>query len=346
MVHGLSTISVLFGREETDTILKAELLPANSTWTRIIPSDILIMGRLLDPTRVAHQGWSWRLGLGLPLIPVILILSRTTLADGVLPILPIVFFATHRDGREQLDLAHWPPSASMTLAALPYLRGVYNELFERAFGEKLRRWAREIQPRSGAAGREGHDGDEEDEAGEGQPVDDMGDGDLVMAINLEVDILEEGDAENEAHDHPRPAPNMPPHEQARDGPVPPAEDGAPAAQPQQHHVQHANNVLISTGQIARKIVGALVFPLISSAMGTFLKHILPESWTTSSAGWGRRPGGLLQTRWGRNIVGGCLFVVLKDALIVYARWKQAQTHRHRRVLDFDKKRKVYSLRGG
>ena len=47
----------------------------------------------------------------------------------------------------------------------------------------------------------------------------------------------------------------------------------------------------------------------------------------------------MQEKWGRSLVGGCLFVVLKDAVMLYVRWKMAQMHRGRRVLDFDRKKK-------
>jgi hypothetical protein len=38
-----------------------------------------------------------------------------------------------------------------------------------------------------------------------------------------------------------------------------------------------------------------------------------------------------------------LFIVLKDALVLYCRWKLAQTHRQRRIMDYDKKTKEYTL---
>ena len=338
LVHGLNTIHLLFGQEDAEQILHRELRLHRPTWTGSIPDDVLLIARFMSPT--AASSWSWRLGLGLPLIPIILILSRTTLADSILPILPVIFFATQTGPRERSNLTHWPPTPAMTLAVLPYIRGAYNELFQRIFGEKLRRWAKEVQPRGGESGRERQDGNnEQGDVGGNEVVNDVGDGELLMAINLEVDLVEEVNGGQENH-QAGPVPDIPPQAaqgQAQNGPVP-AADAVPV-QPQ-HHVQHANNLVISTGQIAKKVLGALVFPLISSVMGTALKQILPQSWTTP--GLGRRSTGLLQTRWGRNIIGGCLFVVLKDAITVYARWKQAQTHRQRRVLDYDKRRKVHT----
>ena len=333
LLHGLNTVYVLFGKEDADQILSRGFRAGTNRWVDSMPNSIQTMARFFTPSAASFGGWNWRLGLGLPLIPVILVLSRTNLADSVLPILPIIFFATQTHERERLDLTHWPPSAAMTLAVLPYLRGAYNELFERTFGERLKKWAKEVQRKSGDVAEDGRDENAQQGEGPGaEPADEFREGDLMIGINLEVDIVEEGDGE----DVVPPALDAPP--QAGLGQAPEAA-ALPANVPAQPPaIQHANNLVISTGQIARKIIGALMFPLISSAMGSFLKHILPESWTTGTFVSGKRPSGLLQTRWGRNIIGGCLFVVLKDAVTVYARWKHAQSHRHRRVLNYDKRK--------
>jgi hypothetical protein len=98
---------------------------------------------------------------------------------------------------------------------------------------------------------------------------------------------------------------------------------------------------IYPADIASTIMGALFFPAISSLMGDLLKHTLPKKWvmkavlTMSSRRVKTLPAtGLLQEKWGRSIVGGCLFVVLKDALILYVKWKRARDHGKRRVLDY------------
>lgn len=48
--------------------------------------------------------------------------------------------------------------------------------------------------------------------------------------------------------------------------------------------------------------------------------------------------GLLQEKWGRSLVGGMMFVVLKDALILYVKWKRARDQGKRRVLDYDRRK--------
>jgi hypothetical protein len=78
-------------------------------------------------------------------------------------------------------------------------------------------------------------------------------------------------------------------------------------------------------------MGALFFPTISSVIGELLKVTLPKDWVF-------KRGGLLQEKWGRSIVGGCLFVVLKDALVLYCKWKKARDFGKKRVLDYVGKR--------
>lgn len=99
--------------------------------------------------------------------------------------------------------------------------------------------------------------------------------------------------------------------------------------------------------VASTVMGALFFPAISSLMGDLLKHTLPKTWVTKpflldiiASPMKKRvlpATGLLQEKWGRSLVGGCLFVVLKDALILYVKWKRARDQGKRRVLDYHPK---------
>jgi hypothetical protein len=101
-------------------------------------------------------------------------------------------------------------------------------------------------------------------------------------------------------------------------------------------------IMADTSSLGQSIMGALAFPSVAAGMGGLLSYMLPTSWLDSSNIVGGRPG-LLRTRWGRSVIGGCLFVVLKDALVLYCRWRLAKTHRQRRILDFDKKTKQYMV---
>ncbi|KAI9844744.1 MAG: hypothetical protein M1837_005277 [Sclerophora amabilis] len=349
-IYGVNTIYIIFGEEEASRILGhgAQQPIQDSAGGAPSPtSNFWILFRNLTPF-AAYHGWSWRLGIGLPVIPAALVLSRTTLADYMLPVLPIIFFATQSPEWENLDLVEWQPSPAMSLAVLPYLRGAYNELYERCFGERERRWIKEVQPHhDGAQDDDGAHGDAGQVGGAGE-AQDVNEDDIVMELNLEVDVIEEevgGGAGNENAN-----PERQPQQHEGNGHVDENAQAVPVdpVAAQQNPGQRANNIMISTSHLADTVLGALLFPAISAAMGGLLKLSLPRSWTTpppsvlekgrrvSSAVSGGGLTSILQARWGRSIVGGCLFVVLKDALVLYYRWKMAQSHRNRRVLDYDR----------
>lgn len=86
--------------------------------------------------------WTWRLGIGLPLIPFVLIASRIRLFDSVLPVLPVVFFC-------HTDPLHFtlPPSPQITLAVLPYVRSFYNAMWQRYVAAHEARWIKETTPK-------------------------------------------------------------------------------------------------------------------------------------------------------------------------------------------------------
>ena len=297
--HGISTIYAVFGMEDAQ--------------------------RILD--EVPHMSTT-KLLVGVPSIPVLLILARTKVADNILPVIPIVFLAAGRSTLTDVDL--WPPSAAMTIAALPYIRSAYNLIYEGLFGEQEKRWLKEIQPRAG-------ENDTDNGAGVGGQGGNNVQGEeqhLLMELDVEVDLFEEA-AEGGNEQIPQPQAPVGAAE------APANQEGAPQNQQQQAPnppplAQRHNNLIISTGHIADTVLGALLFPTVSAAMGAILKAALPLSWTTPSVSSYKGRSGLLQTRWGRTIIGGCLFVVLKDTVVLYSRWKLAQSHRKRRILNYDR----------
>jgi hypothetical protein len=358
---GTHTIYQIFGTQDALQILA----PLYEKPDMRITSPVLRM--------LMHLAQHWRLDLGLPLIPTVLVASRTTFADSFLPFLPLIFFASSGQPGDELMQLQWPPSAAFSFAALPYLRGFYNAFYDRVCLPKEQQWLKEIQPRAGTedaadaqlADDPDHDHDHHDH-----------DHEEVNEVEIEVDFDIFGDwnggggADHHDHDHDHA------HVQAPGRPIdaPPLEDdempalievaAAPApnvplqpAQPRRQRVRRERNIAFSTTSLADTILGALIFPSIAAAMGELLRHTLPSSWvnTPSSApsmswlgGWittgGKvgergRPTGFLQTRWGRSLVGGCLFVGLKDAVLLYVRWKMAQNHRRRRILDCEDKGK-------
>ncbi|KAH6610087.1 hypothetical protein Trco_000107 [Trichoderma cornu-damae] len=98
--------------------------------------------------------------------------------------------------------------------------------------------------------------------------------------------------------------------------------------------------------VSNSIVGALLLPGISFAMGEALRLMLPRSWTTAPARthwlFGPSPSGrpgLLQQQWGRSLVGGCLYVVLSDVIRVYSKSRQVAAMQNRKVRNVDRPRR-------
>jgi hypothetical protein len=97
---------------------------------------------------------------------------------------------------------------------------------------------------------------------------------------------------------------------------------------------------VSATLSADTIMGALFFPAVAAAMGELLHVSLPAKWVGRGLGvriGGR--GGLLMEKWGRSLVGGCLFVVLKDVVTLYCKWKKARDFGKRRVFNWRGKKR-------
>ncbi|CAM1507437.1 Fc.00g070780.m01.CDS01 [Cosmosporella sp. VM-42] len=199
-----------------------------------------------------------------------------------------------------------------------------------------------------------------------QVVDD--DGGVVMELVIEeIHDGEEGDDDDEWEDEdndraplmdvPDPQFELPRDQQERNRPAEQPEQDAPADRPldqpadqpadeHNHEVPQApparrpslSSILSS---ISNSIVTALILPGISFVMGELIRLALPRAWTSPSANypwsWHRRPG-LLQQQWGRSLVGGCLYVVMKDAVRFYTKYRKVAAMDHRKVKNVDRKR--------
>lgn len=259
------------------------------------------------------QGHMVFLYVGLPLVAPSLVLFRTKLLDQATAlVLPVYFLFSSRHRN-----VSWPPSAGLTFAVLPYIRSFYNELYRNAFGELEKKWEYAVQrkPREGETAEQIAALAQED------------DHDAIIGLEIGFD-------EEEEHPVPQPAQGVAPGNAGGNAGVDgPAE--AAAAPAQRNNNRGGNNNQwnieenISTSRIASTIMGALFFPAISSVMGSLLKNTLPRSWL----GFGQSRG-LLKEQWGRSIVGGCLFVVLKDAVLLYCKWRKARDFGKRKVLDW------------
>lgn len=230
-------------------------------------------------------------------------------------------------------------------------------LDDRFWAPHERRWLQEVQPRARTEDETEADAqDLEDDAEaifEALAEEGDGGGDIEDIVEVEVDVDQlldwnAGDINN--------APENPADPIAREPAAPPlgtppADEGmaadanednvaAPApnvplqpAQPRRRRVRRDGNTFSLTAGITDTILGTLVFPGLAGILGDQLKHVLPKSWVTPPSSG--KSTGFLQNKWARSIVAGCLLVGLKDAFVLYARWRTAQSHRQRKVLDYD-----------
>lgn len=96
--------------------------------------------------------------------------------------------------------------------------------------------------------------------------------------------------------------------------------------------------------ISNAIVDTLLLPGISFAMGELIRLALPTSWTSAPRnslfmrGPIARPG-LFQQQWGRSLVGGCLFIVIKDVVRLYAKYRKVIAIGQRKVKNVNRRRR-------
>lgn len=122
---------------------------------------------------------------------------------------------------------------------------------------------------------------------------------------------------------------------AADPPPPIDPDQENRNRPQWQRQVGAGNTGGTWSRIINGTVSALLLPHISYVVGELLRLTLPSRWVRSPALG--KPKGLLQHRWGRSLMGGCLFVVLRDALLLYFKYRQVQLRKNRRVKNVERR---------
>lgn len=345
--YGANAMALVFGSEVADAMLAPHTFDSihNShavrRWLQIgADYPLAALGQLFpffprmrSPANIPYY-------MGLPLIGPSLVLWRTRYSDlGFSMLIPIYFFdAANRE-------INWPPAPGLAFATLPYLRTFYVELYKYTFSDLEKKWDRAVQ-------RTPREGETAEQIAAAQAADEE-----EHAI-FELEIIREVEDEGPALPNPQPDaqnqggnPNQ--AGQAGENPQPaagPAEaagnnnananangNGNANANPQQNNwpngLEFQQNV--SATLSADTIMGALFFPAVAAAMGELLHVSLPAKWVGRGLGvriGGR--GGLLMEKWGRSLVGGCLFVVLKDVVTLYCKWKKARDFGKRRVLDW------------
>lgn len=89
------------------------------------------------------------------------------------------------------------------------------------------------------------------------------------------------------------------------------------------------------GSLINFFAGAFLWPTVSYGMGRLLQLALPKAWVNRSHS--SSSTSLLQERWGRSLVGGCLFVVLKDAFFLYVEYRRALNRPYRSIRSVDRR---------
>ncbi|KAK7414801.1 hypothetical protein QQX98_006403 [Neonectria punicea] len=184
------------------------------------------------------------------------------------------------------------------------------------------------------------------------------DGDVVVNIVIDevVDLAEEDlndvtddDEDDDPEDGIGPAVRVVPGAQRDPGALPNAAPADAAAVHNEHEAPQAPPArrpglgTILSG-VSNAIVSALILPGISYAMGELLRLALPKTWTTVPRNpWFRTAGimrpGLLQQQWGRSLVGGCLWVVMKDVVRLYTKYRKVAAMGKRRVKNVERNRR-------
>ncbi|KAM4067030.1 RING finger domain-containing protein [Hirsutella rhossiliensis] len=264
------------------------------------------------------------------------------------------------------DFVSWPPSPRLAIAVFPYVRSMYYNLwreFVLPHEVKLNRQLVGLPPveeRPNAGQQMADNQDDVDQPGghdvhhieivheEGEAHGHM-EGEIMVELQIgEVERDEDGiPVDQELIEMAQIVEHPEPEADAHDGPA------APVAPPNQgnnadeggqgHEAPQAPPRRLGIGAIlsnvSNAIVGALILPGISLAMGEALRLALPKAWTKASRhGTVGRPG-LLQQQWGRSLIGGCLYVVLKDTVRVYTKSRRVAALGNRRVKNVDRRRR-------
>lgn len=170
---------------------------------------------------------------------------------------------------------------------------------------------------------------------EGPPAEGGQEGDVVVDVELVIEeapgeepVEEDGPGMDEANVNPdveapevpdnnRPEEDQDEGEEAHNHEAPPA----PPARPGLGAILHS---------VSNSIVSALTLPGVCFAVGEVLRVSLPSS----------RQSGLLKQQWGRSLVGGCLYVVMKDVVRLYAKHRKVQALANRKVKNVDRARRT------
>ncbi|KAI9892394.1 MAG: hypothetical protein M1814_001596 [Vezdaea aestivalis] len=101
--------------------------------------------------------------------------------------------------------------------------------------------------------------------------------------------------------------------------------------------EHWTGIVFGNIDVATNVMfGALFFPAAAVATGSLLNLLVPPSRLPANSLLART--GLVHVRWGRSVLGGCIFVVAKDMWCLWVKWTMVGLHLQRKVVDWDAER--------
>lgn len=270
-------------------------------------------------------------------------------------------------------LQQWPPSPEWVITLLPSIHITYCNLYQRFLGPLERRINKTLRGGNLDNLDAGADGAAPAAAAPEPPARrepgffanamDMAnavvglfqgngeEGGLELEVRIDAAIADADDEEEADNDNVVVVERDHPPEAA--APPPPAIPAAPAQRPEaarQDHAQNNNNnrrernndiVWPTLTDVLNHMATSLALPTISWLMGELIRKAITGPSITSTVlrkrWYAPPPTGLLQHRWGRSLAGGCLFIVLKDALVLYAKYRGAEAKKNRRIKEVPKR---------
>ncbi|ETS87310.1 hypothetical protein PFICI_01138 [Pestalotiopsis fici W106-1] len=302
-----AAVRYIFVEPETEGYLDVVLKRLKNALPSLGPNDTATAQQILSRENIPVDGGvtvDWLHFFSLTLVAPALVLNRMPLGETIMipsSLMYAIFLSDH-----STDLLTWPPSGQKVLAAFPVARAFYFH-FHRAVSKALdRRLA------AATANPLGQQGDVAQLNPEPQVEHEEEGREHFIDVNLNLNL---GGGEEDEGDQ-----------------------GAAANQPQGNGNAVPVRPNAGTGGLSgllNYLAGALLWPTVSYGAGSLLRLALPASWVTKPASGPAT--GILQERWGRSLVGGCLFVVLKDAFFLYVKWRTTLNRPYRRIRNVDRR---------
>ncbi|KAL9538630.1 hypothetical protein PS6_011502 [Mucor atramentarius] len=211
------------------------------------------------------NNWSYKTWIGLPLIPVILVSTKTRWGDAILPVAAVSFLRATGNNPLNIRLT-WPVSPALTITLMPWIRLFYTNVYR--FAQRYLTKNLSLQDASLLSSSTPPNTSNRSSRESSNDISDR-------ERNLELDMI----------------------------------NGR------------------GTSSIGLSLLGALLWPAISSCMGgsKWIRANFPEPFQ-------------------RNVLGGCIFVVAKDIGNLIYKYERIRQYRSRRVKSYEEVIKATSRR--